>query len=165
MSRRLVVSWMLVCLGLGATAGCGAVTPARRALRNAVSAKQAELDGCFADTLTRNAGATGGMALWMEVESENGRVSSVQVESSDVADEPLNQCVIGALQGIQLAEAPPIPMRVHYQLVFQNTSVAPPPPSVPAGEPPPPPSIQGGQQPPPPSVPAGQQPPPPAQGR
>jgi len=163
MNRSMIVTGMVLCLSLAA---CARVNPARGALRSAVEAKQAELDQCFADTLTRNATATGGMTAWLEVESDNGRVSSVEIEGTDVQDEALGQCVSSTLQTIQLAEAPPIPMRVHYQFVFQNgAAAAPPPPAVSAepSAPPPPPAVPAGSSapPPPPAVRAGSSAPPP----
>jgi len=160
MNRLMMVTGLILCLSVAA---CARVNPARGALRSAVEAKQAELDQCFADTLTRNATATGGMTAWLEVESDNGRVSSVEIEGTDVQDETLGQCVTSTLQTIQLAEAPPIPMRVHYQFVFQNGSAAPAPPPPAMEAPPPPPAVPAGSSapPPPPAVRAGSSAPPP----
>ena len=145
---RSLAACILFCISLVAAVGCGRITPSRRSLRNAVEAKRDQLNQCYADTITRDANAAGGMALWLEVDSDNGRVSSVEVESSEVADQALGQCVQGALQSIQLEEPPPLAMRVHYHFQFQSDGAAPAPSA------PPPPAVQGGDQ----------QPPPPAQG-
>jgi hypothetical protein len=155
---------LVAIVALSSVAACARVNPARGALRDAVDAKQADLDRCYADTLARDANAGGAMTLWLEVESDGGRVSNVEVERTDVADATLGECIRGHLATIQIAEVPPIPMRVQYQVQFHNAAAggAPPPPAAPAGEPPPPPAAPAGEQPPPPTVPAGGPPPPPA---
>lgn len=153
MSARILTPVVLVCLSLVASAGCGRITPSRRNLRTAVEAKRPELDACYAQTIGRQAGAQGGLVLWVEVDSDSGRVSNVEVERSEVPDEGLGQCVASTLQTIQI-EPPPLAMRVHYTLQFQQEGMAGPAPAPPAveGGQPPPPAVEGGQPPPPPAV-------------
>ncbi|MBI2893893.1 MAG: AgmX/PglI C-terminal domain-containing protein [Deltaproteobacteria bacterium] len=163
MTSRSCIPALLVA-ALVASIGCARVTPSRRNLRSAVEAKRGELTRCWDETIARNARARGNVVVWMNVDDESGRVTTVEVEANGTRDDTLGTCVSGTLQAIQLSEPPPLALRVQYTLLFEPTRAAPPPPAVRVGpaEPPPPPAVRVEPSAPPPPAVRVQPPPPPA---
>lgn len=109
MSR--VVILVVACAALASACGIG---DAQANLRTAVDAKQAELDQCYTSALARNGETQGSLAADLNVESQGGRVESVEFTGGDVQDGELTSCMTGVLTQIQLQEAPAANLRVSY---------------------------------------------------
>ena len=105
-------------LALGA---CG-VGDAQSHLRTAVDARQASLNECYRQALERSEETSGVMHVRLHMPKGANAVEQVEVMDSNLGDEALEQCVVGALDGVRIDEAPKANMAVDYTFRFSPSS-------------------------------------------
>ena len=87
---------------------------AKKTLRAAIEEKEDDLGECYADGLARDKEAKGGMELVLHV--ADGRVASVKVNATDLADGGLEKCVKKTLAKVKVAA--PAEFDIDYTLQF-----------------------------------------------
>lgn len=87
------------------------------------------LQACYEDALAARPDLSGRLVLAIiveEVEGE-GRVIAADVDGGDLADAPLEACILGALSGIQL-DAPSESLHISLPITFSSDPDVPPDP-------------------------------------
>lgn len=107
------ITMALIALASAAATGCG-IGEAQTRLRTAVDAKQQELGQCYGEALARNPQAGGTIQAWINLDSDSGRIESVEYTGGDFRDEAMLSCMTSTLQTVQLMQAPKANLRVEY---------------------------------------------------
>ena len=87
---------------------------AKKTLRAAIEEKEDDLGECYADGLARDKEAKGGMDLVLHV--ADGRVASVKVSATELADGGIEKCVKKTLTKVKVAA--PAEFDIDYTLQF-----------------------------------------------
>lgn len=102
----------------GFAVGCGGVGTAQADLRSAIDARQATLNECYREALTRDESLTGDLQLRVAMAKGATSISGLEVTHSNVDDPILVECVTGALEGLSIDEAPKSALTVDYTVRF-----------------------------------------------
>lgn len=118
MVKRIAVT--AVCaLILGISTGCAQVNPNTQGqLQSALEAKQGEFKQCYEAALQRDREIQGNVALKLQIDKTNGKVTQAEVEKTRIADEDMKRCVANAAKTIELPEPPGVPVTGHYAVDF-----------------------------------------------
>lgn len=85
---------------------------------SALEAKRDAFQACYETALAKDREVKGEMALQLDINKENGKVTNTKVEKSAIADSTMKKCVCDATSDIKLAEPPGVPVEGHYALDF-----------------------------------------------
>jgi hypothetical protein len=128
---RLIVTHCLPALLLGATAcqfharGPEDYEAETRAL---LETKNAELKSCYDQVLSQDKMAQGRVGVRFSVEPETGNIVNATVDPAlTTAPEPLHQCVLNALNGLQLVPPDAREGQATFVFDFQAAGAAPAP--------------------------------------
>ena len=97
----------------------------RDALREVVTAKQADLQTCYAAALAKNRDAAGQVELAVHVQSNQKTVHQVDVVQSAIDDTEMQACVQRTVGGVTIPQAPSGNVEAHFTLDFQPSGEAP----------------------------------------
>ena len=106
----------------GGLAGCGGVGTAQADLRSAIDARQATLNECYREALTRDETLTGDLSLRVSMARSATTIDGLEVTHSNVDDAQLVACVVQALAGLSIDEAPKSALTVDYTVRFASTA-------------------------------------------
>ena len=97
-------SILFVCLG--ALAGCSFIARGedqyREDTRALLQTKNAEIQSCYDRQLEQNPAQSGTVVVNFTVEKKTGALTNVSTDPSSTAPEPLQQCVVQAIEGLAL---------------------------------------------------------------
>jgi TonB family protein len=104
MSHRINVALILSLLGV--TLGCEfhARSPEdyRKATREVLETRNAQIQGCYDEALKTDKGAEGRVIVRFTVEAKTGTIKDASVQPESTAPEALGQCIVQALDGLAL---------------------------------------------------------------
>lgn len=108
--------------------GCGGTLggKTRDELRAGVTGKQADLQACYTEALTRNRETAGRVEVALHVKADTKLVDQVEVPESAIQDQEMQACVQRALTGVTITEAPRQNVRAHFLIDFAPSGDAPP---------------------------------------
>ena len=115
MSARLFFALTVLA---AASAGCAGLGQSQRDLRTAVDAENSTLSSCYGAALQRDPSAAGTVEARLVVPKTSGKVESVNIDRSDLADPTFQSCFTDALQSIQLSQPPGVNLDVAYTFEF-----------------------------------------------
>ena len=101
MRRNIVILTLL-----GAVAGCSFIARGedqyRTDTRTLLETRNAQIKGCYDQHLAGNPNASGNVIVDFTVEKKTGTITNVTVNEASTAPAPLQDCVVQALEGLQL---------------------------------------------------------------
>ena len=101
MRRNIVILTLL-----GATAGCSFIARGedqyRTDTRTLLETRNAQIKSCYDQQLASSPNASGNVIVEFTVEKKTGTLSNIHATEASTAPAPVQDCVVQALEGLQL---------------------------------------------------------------